>query len=106
MLIALKHSVANDERLCLSVAYSLRPTYLPRLEVTSKALPTGDAGSRRALVRLLLPIDADDSKVWTTAGDGAVHVGGGEQIAVSDKAVHGDGFGAGDIKLMENLERD
>ena len=91
MLTALKHGVVDatgDERLRLSVAYSLHPAYSPRLEVTSEALPAGDAGSWRAPMRLFLPIDADSSKVWTAAGDGAVHVGGGEHAAIGDKAVH------------------
>ena len=32
--------------------------------------------------------DADDFKVWTANGDGAVHVGGSEHIAAGDEAVH------------------
>ena len=72
VLTALKHNVVDDERLHLSGAYSLRPTYSPRLEVTDEALPAGDVSGRRALVRLFLSIDVGDSKVWIEAGDGAV----------------------------------
>ena len=89
VLIALKHGAADDERLRLSIAYSLRPAYSPRLEVTGEALLASDAGSRRAPVRLFLPVDASGSKVWTAAGDGVVHVGGDEHVASGDEAVHG-----------------
>ena len=92
VLTALKHGAigaTGDERLRLSIAYSLHPAYLPWLEVTDDALPAGDAGIWRGSVRLFLPVDASDSKVWTAAGDGAVHVGGGEHVAADDEAVHG-----------------
>ena len=59
MLTTLKHGVAgaaSDERLRLSGACSLRPAYWPWLEVTDEALLVGDAGGRRKLVRLFLPV--------------------------------------------------